>query len=124
MSDLTEDHVYHIASNVINAHEQIDLARYEELKKGRDENRSILAAQNVILGKIEIKVDAMYGNGSSRKGILDEIKEDQKELAGELKTSQKEIKEALIQYQKEIKRSSRHIRRKNCFFQAYYARCF
>ena len=92
VGDINEDRVYRIVSSVVSDHEKIDLQRYEELKKGRDENRDILSAQNVVLSKIETKVDAIYGNGSGRIGILDEMKDTQKEVKTALDTSQKEVK--------------------------------
>jgi hypothetical protein len=94
VAELNEDRVYRIVSGVVNDHEKIDLQRYEELKKGRDESRDILSAQSTMLAKIDCKVDAMYGNGSGRVGILDEMKDAQKEVKGALETSQREVKTA------------------------------
>ncbi len=77
MSNIDENAVHRIASDLIKEHKKEVNEEMTDLKKAAKDTANSLTAQDKILGKLETKVDAMYGNGSGKKGILDEIKDEQ-----------------------------------------------
>lgn len=91
MSEL-DDKIHRIAGDAVDGlRRDVDFKIAEVRNIGTSTNLR-LSAQDKVLAEISTKVDAMYGNGSGRKGILDEIKEQQKENKDTLIASQLEVK--------------------------------
>lgn len=94
MSSELDDKVHRIAGDLVGGLRKDVDAKFAEVRASSVVTNATLANQDKVLSQITTKIDAIYGNGSGKKGILEDIKEDQKELKEDLKTSQQEVKKA------------------------------
>jgi seryl-tRNA synthetase len=77
VSEVSEDKVHRIVNDRVS----------EEVEKLEASSRSVERSMNVVSNKVvelSTKMDAIYGNGSGRDGILDEMKKEQKSLRHKL----------------------------------------
>lgn len=89
MEQIDEDKVYRIVTKEI-AIERRDInIKLEEIRAVSSSNKELLNGQDVVLAKMSVKMDAMYGNGSGKVGILDEIRNEQKDVADKFNESEK-----------------------------------